>query len=234
MKLMHATDIYSGYGGDDILKGVSVRIEPGEIVCIIGPNGAGKSTLLKTISGLLKPHRGRITFEKHSIGGISPVEITRRGICYVPQEQNIFTSLTVMENLEMGAYIMPSDWRGRAEDLFLRFPILKDRYKMQAGHLSGGERQMLAMAMALIVSPKLLLLDEPSAGLSPRFVGMLFEKIIEINKQGLAIMIVEQNAKEALKLSDRAYVLVMGQNRIEGTGQQLLDNPEVRASFIGG
>lgn len=234
MELLSAEAVWSGYGGEDILRGVSVRIAAGEMVSIIGPNGAGKSTLLKTVYGLLKPRQGRITFKGDSIGGLSPPVITRRGICYVPQEENIFASLTVTENLEIGTYLFAEGWEQRKKDIFTRFPILQERRKMRAGNLSGGERQMLAMAMALIVEPKLLLLDEPTAGLSPKLVEMLFQKIVQINEQGLAIIMVEQNAVEALKLSDRAYVLVMGRNRMEGTGRELLDDPEIRKSFLGG
>lgn len=234
MGFLKAEDIFSGYGEEDILHGVSVRVEPSEIVTIIGPNGAGKSTLLKTLAGVLKPRRGHVLFQGESIRGLRPAEITRKGICYVPQEDNIFPSLSVAENLEMGAYVLQKGWQGRQKEVFARFPILEDRKQLRAGGLSGGERKMLAIGMALMVEPILLMLDEPSAGLAPNLVDMLFQKISEINGQGLAIMMVEQNAIESLKLSHRAYVIVMGKNRMEGRGTELLENPEIRESFLGG
>jgi ABC-type branched-subunit amino acid transport system ATPase component len=209
-------------------------VESTEIVTIIGPNGAGKSTLLKTLAGLLKPHKGEIYFQGKPIHGLRPAEITRRGICYVPQEEKVFSSLSVSENLEMGAYVLQKGWHRRQEDVFSRFPILEKRKGMRAGALSGGERQMLAMGMALMVEPKLLLLDEPSAGLAPNLVDMVFQKVTEINQQGLAIVMVEQNAFESLKLSHRAYVIVMGRNRMDGSGNELITNPEIRESFLGG
>jgi len=234
MGFLSAENIFSGYGEKDVLQGVSVRVESSEIVTIIGPNGAGKSTLLKTLAGLLRPHKGEIYFQEKPIHGLRPAEITRRGICYVPQEENIFSSLSVSENLEMGAYVLQKGWQQRQEEVFNRFPILAERKGMRAGALSGGERQMLAMGMALMVEPKLLLLDEPSAGLAPNLVEMVFQKIIEINQQGLAIVMVEQNAFESLKLSHRAYIIVMGRNRMEGSGKELIANPEIRESFLGG
>jgi neutral amino acid transport system ATP-binding protein len=234
MELLKVENIYSGYGEKDILMGLSAVVSPSEIVTIIGPNGAGKSTLLKTIAGLLKPRQGKIYFQQKTIHGLRPAEITRRGLCYVPQEHNIFPALSVGENLEMGAYTFVKDWRQKKEQVFARFPILKDRVKMKAGSLSGGERQMLAMGMALMVKPDLLLLDEPSAGLAPNLVGMVFRKIIEINSEGPAVMMVEQNALESLELSHRGYVIVMGRNRMEGSGVELIQNPEIRESFLGG
>jgi branched-chain amino acid transport system ATP-binding protein len=234
MGFLSAENIFSGYGEKDVLQGVSVRVEPSEIVTIIGPNGAGKSTLLKNLAGLLRPRKGEIYFQEKAIHGLRPAEITRRGICYVPQEENIFPNLSVSENLEMGAYVLQKGWQRRREEVFSRFPILAERKGMRAGALSGGERQMLAMGMALMVEPKLLLLDEPSAGLAPNLVEMVFQKVAEINKQGLAIVMVEQNALESLKLSHRAYIIVMGRNRMEGSGKELITNPEIRESFLGG
>lgn len=234
MTLLSAENIFSGYGEKDILQGLSVRVEPWEIVTIIGPNGAGKSTLLKTIAGLLKPHAGEIYFDGSPIHDLRPVDITRRGICYVPQEENIFPRLSVEENLEMGAYVLQKGWQKRQQDVFGRFPILEERRSMKAGALSGGERQILAMGMALMVEPRLLLLDEPSAGLAPKLVERIFQKIVEINRDGLAIMMVEQNALESLQLSHRGYVIVMGKNRMEGTGLSLTVDPEIRESFLGG
>jgi ABC-type branched-subunit amino acid transport system ATPase component len=233
MGFLKTENIFSGYGEKDILLGISLTVNPSEIVTIIGPNGAGKSTLLKTIAGLLRPHQGEIYFQGEKIHGLRPAEITRKGLCYVPQEQNIFPSLSVAENLEMGAYVFQKGWRQKYEEVFGRFPILRDRVKMRAGGLSGGERQMLAMGMALMVEPKLLLLDEPSAGLAPNLVEMVFQKIIEINREGPAIVMVEQNALESLALSHRGYVIVMGRNRMEGSGTELVNHPEIRESFLG-
>ena len=234
MGFLSAEKIFSGYGEKDILLGLSIRVESSEIVTIIGPNGAGKSTLLKTIAGLLKPHQGEVLFQGKAIHGVGPAEITRKGLCYVPQEENIFPNLSVAENLEMGAYVLQRGLALRQRDVFSRFPILEKRKKVRAGALSGGERQMLAMGMALMVEPKLLLLDEPSAGLAPNLVDLIFEKILEINHQGVAIMMVEQNALESLQLSHRGYVMVMGRNRMEASGKELIANPEVRESFLGG
>ena len=234
MEFLNAVGIFSGYGEKDILQGVSIRIESSEIVTIIGPNGAGKSTFLKTLAGLLKPHKGEILFLGKPIHGLRPPEITRRGVCYVPQEQNIFPSLSVAENLEMGSYVLQKGWQRRQAYVMGRFPILEKRKGVRAGALSGGERQMLAMGMALMVEPRLLLLDEPSAGLAPNLVEMIFEKVREINHQGIAILMVEQNALESLQLSHRGYVMVMGRNRMEGTGKELIANPEIRESFLGG
>ena len=234
MELLRVENIFSGYGKKDILMGVSAVVGPSEIVTIIGPNGAGKSTLLKTIAGLLKPRQGEIYFHEEAIHGLRPAEITRKGLCYVPQEQNVFPNLSVGENLEMGAYLFQKGWRQKKEQVFARFPVLKNRVKLKAGGLSGGERQMLAMGMALMVEPNLLLLDEPSAGLAPNLVEMVFEKIVEINQEGPAVVMVEQNALESLELSHRGYVIVMGRNRMEGSGTELIHNPEIRESFLGG
>jgi len=234
MELLRVENIFSGYGKKDILMGVSAVVGPSEIVTIIGPNGAGKSTLLKTIAGLLKPRQGEIYFQEEAIHGLRPAEITRKGLCYVPQEQNVFPNLSVGENLEMGAYLFQKGWRQKKEQVFARFPVLKDRVKLKSGGLSGGERQMLAMGMALMVEPDLLLLDEPSAGLAPNLVEMVFEKIVEINQEGPAVVMVEQNALESLELSHRGYVIVMGRNRMEGSGTELIHNPEIRESFLGG
>ncbi len=234
MGLLTADRIFSGYGEKDILQGVSIRVEPSEIVTIIGPNGAGKSTFLKTLAGLLTPHQGEILFRNKSIHGSRPAEITRQGLCYVPQEENIFPNLSVAENLEMGAYVLQRGWQQRQKEVFGRFPILEERKGIRAGALSGGERQMLAMGMALMVEPKLLLLDEPSAGLAPNLVDLIFEKILEINREAVAILMVEQNALESLQISHRGYVIVMGRNRMEGSGKELIANPEIRESFLGG
>ncbi len=234
MALLEARGIVSGYGEMEILHGVSITVEPGQIVTIIGPNGAGKSTLLKTIFGLLPPKAGRVTFEGKDITGWSPEQIVRQGICFVPQTENVFPSLTVEENLEMGAFILTEDLRGRKERVYELFPLLRARRTQRVGKMSGGERQMVAMGRALMLDPKVLLLDEPSAGLAPKMVELVFEKIKEINKAGVAIVMVEQNAKEALKFSDHGYVLAGGENRFDDSGPALLNNEEIGRLYLGG
>jgi ABC-type branched-subunit amino acid transport system ATPase component len=234
MSLLKVKDVISGYGDMEVLHGVSVAVNEGEIISIIGPNGAGKSTLLKTIFGLLKPWKGEVQFNGERITGLEPDQIVRRGMCYVPQVDNVFPSLTVQENLEMGAFIRTDDFSDRMEKVYELFPILKERQKQRVGKMSGGERQMVAMGRALMLDPKLLLLDEPSAGLAPKLVEMIFERIIEINQTGVAIVMVEQNAKRSLELADHGYVLAEGQNRFEGTGKELLDNPDIGRLYLGG
>ena len=235
MSVISATDIVAGYGGaEEILKGVNFDVASGEICCIIGPNGAGKSTLLKTIAGLLIPKRGKIVLEGHDITGRLPREVARRGIAYVPQEHNIFATLTVRENLEMGGYVDANDMGARIEKAFTRFPVLAAKRRHAARALSGGERQILAMAMALMVEPRLLLLDEPSAGLSPLAAEALFDAVVEINRDGLSIGMVEQNASEALAISHRAYILVDGRNSRTGDAKALAADPDVRRLFLGG
>ena len=233
MKSLEVEDVVSGYGEGDILHGVSLWMEKEEMVSIIGPNGAGKSTLLKTIVGLLRLKQGSIRFNGITISGRKPAEISRLGICYVPQEENVFPTLTVVENLEMGAYIVREGIRERVEQVYQIFSILRERRMVKAGTLSGGERQMLAMGMALMVSPELLILDEPSAGLGPNLVEEIFGKIQEINRTGVGILMVEQNAWKSLQITHRAYILVMGRNRMEGTAKEFLENPEIRESFLG-
>jgi len=218
----------------EVLHEVSLEVREGEIVSIIGPNGAGKSTLMKTIFGLLRPWRGAITFQGEEISGLPPDRIVRRGLCYVPQVENVFPSLTVEENLEMGAFILDGDLTDRKERVFALFPLLRERRRQRVGRMSGGERQMVAMGRALMLEPKLLLLDEPSAGLAPKLVDMIFERIVEINRTGVAIVMVEQNAKKSLELADRGYVLANGQNRFEGTGRELLENPDIARLYLGG
>lgn len=234
MALLEAQKIVSGYGGMEILHGVSIKIEPGQIVSIIGPNGAGKSTLLKTIFGLLALKAGRVSFEGREITGWSPDQIVRLGMCYVPQMENVFPSLTVQENFEMGAFIRDDDYRARLEEVFKIFPDLVARRRVKVGALSGGQRQMVAMGRALMLDPKLLLLDEPSAGLAPKLVELIFEKIKEINAIGVALVMVEQNAREALKFSDHGYVLAVGENRFDDTGPTLLQNEEIGRLYLGG
>jgi ABC-type branched-subunit amino acid transport system ATPase component len=234
MALLDVRHISSGYGEMCILHDVSIRVEPGEAVTLIGPNGAGKSTLLKTIFGLLTPTEGRILFENTDITGMKPPFLVRRGMSYVPQVDNVFPSLTVQENLEMGAFVRNDGFAGRLDEMYTFFPTLRLKRKQPVGSLSGGERQMVAMGRALMLDPRLLLLDEPSAGLSPRLVGMVFEKMAEINQTGVALLIVEQNAREALRLSHRGYVMASGLVRLEGESDQLLQDEEVGRLYLGG
>ncbi len=234
MSLLTVSNIVAGYGETEILHGVSIAIEEGHIVTIIGPNGSGKSTLLKAIFGLVKPKQGQVLFQGKDITGHAPETVVRRGLCYVPQSSNIFPSLSINENLEMGAFIRTDDFRQRLEEVYLLFPDLAGRRKDRAGTLSGGQRQMLALARALMLDPALLLLDEPSAGLAPNLVGSVFEKILGINRAGVAILLVEQNAKEALQLSSWGYVLASGQNQLEDRGENLLSNPDVTRLYLGG
>jgi branched-chain amino acid transport system ATP-binding protein len=235
MTELSVTGVVAGYGdADEILKGIDFRIEPHEIVCIIGPNGAGKSTLLKVIAGLLKPKSGRVLLADADITARRPREIARAGLAYVPQEANVFPSLSVRENLEMGGYVNSAGVADRIEAAFTRFPVLGAKRRHAARTLSGGERQILAMAMALMVEPRVLLLDEPSAGLSPVAAERLFDAIAEINRQGLSIGIVEQNASEALNLSHRGYILVDGKNARTGDAGQLASDPDIQRIFLGG
>ncbi len=234
MALLDVRHVNSGYGEMTILRDISMRVDPGEVVTLIGPNGAGKSTLLKTIFGLLMPMDGRILFADTDITGLTPPALVRRGMSFVPQVDNVFPSLTVQENLEMGAFVRSDGFAERLEEMYTFFPSLRLKRKQRVGGLSGGERQMVAMGRALMLDPRLLLLDEPSAGLSPRLVGMVFEKMAEINHAGVALLIVEQNARQALRLSDRGYVLASGQVRLEGRGDQLLSNAEVGRLYLGG
>jgi branched-chain amino acid transport system ATP-binding protein len=227
--------VVAGYGAaDEILKGVDFAIRPGEIACIIGPNGAGKSTLLKVISGLLRPKSGSVMIDGQEITGRLPRDIARAGLAYVPQEQNIFPTMSVRENLEMGGYVEPAAVPARIEQAFARFPVLAAKRRHAARTLSGGERQMLAMAMALMVEPKILLLDEPSAGLSPLAAEKLFDAIVEINRAGLSIGMVEQNANEALAISRSGYILVDGKNSRTGEASALAADPDIRRLFLGG
>lgn len=234
MTVLEAREVTSGYGEVEILHGVSIKVEEGEIVTIIGPNGAGKSTLLKTIFGLLPCKRGGIFFGGEDVTGRPPQVMVRKGMCYVPQSDNVFPSLTVQENLEMGAFIRRDDYRSKIEEVLALFPDVLERRHTRAGKLSGGQRQMLALARALMLDPHVLLLDEPSASLAPNMVELVFAKIVDINRSGVAIVMVEQNARQSLKLSHRGYVLAMGQNRLEGSGESLLDSEEVGRTYLGG
>ncbi len=234
MALLEIQRITVGYGELPILRSVSLQVERQEIVAIVGPNGAGKSTLMKTVAGLLKPHDGTILLNGQDITRLRPHRIVQAGVCYVPQTENVFPSLTVDENLDMGAFIHRGDLRVKKAEIYALFPDLHEKRKLRAGHLSGGQRQMVAMARALMLDPTLLLLDEPTAGLSPLLVGVMLEKIVDINRTGVAMLMVEQNARQALQRANRGYVLAMGQNRYEDTGQALLAHPEIRAMFLGG
>ena len=234
MALLEAAGVVAGYGDTEILHGVSITVEQGEVVTIIGPNGCGKSTLMKAIVGLVGVRTGTVNFRGAEISGRSPQQIVRTGLCYVPQTSNVFPSLTIRENLEMGAFVRSDDYRGRIEEMFELFPDLTLEPRRKAGSLSGGQRQMLAVARALMLDPVLLLLDEPSAGLSPVMINALFDRIREINRSGVAVLLVEQNAREALGMSHRGYVLVAGENRLEDTGSDLLSNPEVGSLYLGG
>jgi branched-chain amino acid transport system ATP-binding protein len=234
MAILEVKDLVSGYSEVMILNGVSIQLSGNEIVSIIGPNGAGKSTLMKSIFGLIHVKQGSITFDGRSIAGMRANQLVGLGMSYVPQEKNVFLSLTVEENLQMGAFIRKDDISASLDKVFELFPFIAGKRKSVAGTLSGGGRQMLALSRALMLDPKLLLLDEPSAGLAPLVRDEIFNKVMEVRQTGVAILMVEQNAKKALEMSDRGYVLVMGRNRYEDTGQALLANPEVGRLYLGG
>jgi len=234
MNILTVEQITAGYTEIDILHDVSIQVEEGKIVSVIGPNGAGKSTLLKAIFGLLNPRQGKILLKETDITGLNPSKIARQGISYVPQVDNVFPSMTIEENLEMGAFIRKDEYSQRIDEIYALFPVLGERQKQKAGQLSGGQRQMVAMGRALMLDPQVLLLDEPSAGLAPLLVEMIFEKIIDINKTGVSMIIVEQNAREALKMADRGYVLAMGKNILDNTGEALLASEEVGRLYLGG
>ncbi|SHI66413.1 neutral amino acid transport system ATP-binding protein [Roseomonas rosea] len=235
MGLLTVSGVVAGYSAaDQILKGLDFRVDPGEIVCIVGPNGAGKSTLLKAVAGLLRPSAGSILLKDRPIAGLRPREVTKLGIAYVPQEHNVFPSMTVRENLEMGGYADPAAAARRLDGVMERFPVLGRKRRQAARTLSGGERQILAMGMALMVEPAVLLLDEPSAGLSPVAAQGLFAEIQAINRDGVAIALVEQNANDALEIAHRAYILVDGRNRSDGIARELAADPEIRRIFLGG
>jgi len=227
-------DLVAGYLPEvDILTGVSIRVNEGEIVTVIGPNGAGKSTLIKTIFGLLRPRKGRILFRGEEISGQKPHNCCQQGLSYVPQLDNVFPTLTVEENLEMGS-LDRSRTTEQIERMYEIFPRLGERKRQRAATMSGGERQMVAMARALMPDPQVLLLDEPSAGLAPAFVEAIFEKVEDVNRAGVTIVMVEQNARRALAMSHRGYVLDLGQDRFEGPGKELLDDPKVAELYLGG
>ena len=234
MSLIEVKDVTAGYGGAPILNGVSIAIEQSDIGVIVGPNGAGKSTTLKAIFGLLTVTEGSIRFADEEIANSLPDKLVPKGLSFVPQEKNVFTSLSVEENLEMGAFVRTDDFTETMNWVFDMFPVLREKRRQPAGELSGGQRQMVAMGRALMSKPRLLLLDEPSAGLSPRYVLEIFEQIVKINKAGVAILMVEQNARQALAFASCGFVLANGQNLFTGTGAELIADPEVARSFLGG
>jgi len=232
--ILKIENITVGYTEIDILHQVNLWVRAGEIVSIIGPNGAGKSTLLKTIFGMLHPRQGRVMLNDQDITGLRPETIVRRGISYVPQVNNVFPTMTIQENLEMGAFIRTDDYKHRLEQVYDLFPVLRERRKDKVGQLSGGQRQMVAMGRSLMLDPQVLLLDEPSAGLAPLLVSHIFEQIEVINSTGVAIVIVEQNARQALKMADYGYVLAMGRNVLDDKGESLLENEEIGRLYLGG
>ena len=234
--LLRAEAMTAGYGKMPILHEVSLIIAPGELVAVIGPNGAGKSTTFKVIVGFLKPTQGRVLFDGDDITGLRPDQVLRRGLAYVPQGRIVFPQMTVLENLEMGGYTERNLVRIREalERVYALFPILAERRHQKAGTMSGGEQQMVAIGRALMTTPKLVLLDEPSLGLSPKYVSLIFEKLVEMKRAGYTLMLVEQNAAKALSVADRGYVLELGRNRFEGSGRTLLADPEVKRLYLGG
>lgn len=234
MALLEATGMVGGYGGMDILNGVDLSVDSSEIVVIIGANGAGKSTAMKALFGLVTLRAGRVVLEGRDITNAVPNDLVGYGMGYVPQERNVFRTLTVRENLEMGAFLKPANQARVMEQVFTLFPILKEKAGQPAGELSGGQRQMVAVGRALMTEPKLLMLDEPTAGLSPLVMEQIFERIVAVNKAGIGILLVEQNARQALAIAHRGYVLATGRNRFTGTAEALLCNPEIGQSFLGG
>lgn len=234
MALLEAKGLIGGYGGMDILNGVNLAVEAEEIVVIIGANGAGKSTAMKALFGLINLRAGQVTLDGADITGAAPNALVGHGMGYVPQERNVFRTMTVRENLEMGAYLKPAAQARVMEQVFTLFPVLKEKASQPAGELSGGQRQMVAVGRALMTEPKLLMLDEPTAGLSPLVMEQIFDRIVAVNRAGIGILLVEQNARQALAIAHRGYVLATGRNRFTGTAADLLANPEIGQSFLGG
>ena len=234
MNLFEGNDMTAGYGGADIIKHCNINVRQSEIVVVIGPNGAGKSTAMKAMLGMLKLKTGSVKFNDNEISKMLPQNRVNLGIAFVPQTKNVFTGMTVEENLEMGAYLRKDNIYQTIEQIYDLFPVLKEKRNQNVGELSGGQRQQVAFGRALMTQPKILMLDEPTAGVSPKVMDDLFSRIIQVGKTGVGILMVEQNAKQALAIADRGYVMVNGENRMEGSGKDLLNNPNVRKSFLGG
>ena len=234
MTALVGTTMTGGYGGADILKGCTIAVEAGEIAVIVGPNGAGKSTAMKAMFGMLDLRAGTVLLNGDDISDLPPQQRVRLGMGLVPQTQNVFTSMTVEENLQMGGFIRGDDFSDTIEEIYRLFPVLREKRAQPAGELSGGQRQQVAVGRALMTQPKVLMLDEPTAGVSPIVMGELFDRIIDVAQTGIAILMVEQNAKQALQIADRGYVLVQGENRYTDSGAALLANPDVRRAFLGG
>ena len=234
MNYLIGENLTGGYGGADIIRNCNVSVGKGEIAVVVGPNGAGKSTAMKALLGMLSLRKGRVFLDGNDITGMSPQERVSHGMAFVPQNQNVFVTLTVEENLEMGAYLRRDDITETMNQVFQLFPVLKEKRRQLAGELSGGQRQQVAVGRALMTGPSVLMLDEPTAGVSPIVMDELFERIIEVKRTGIAILMVEQNARQALNIADQGFVLVTGENRFTDTGKALLANEEVRKSFLGG
>jgi branched-chain amino acid transport system ATP-binding protein len=234
VSLLSVEALVAGYGAVDILNGINLSVDPGKIAVIVGPNGAGKSTAMKAIFGLAQIRSGRVLFDGVDVTGVAADKLVAGGIAYVPQERNVFRSLSVRENLEMGAFLKPGDIARRIEAVLALFPPLREKLKQAAGELSGGQRQMVAMGRALMLEPKLLMLDEPTAGLSPLYMDQIFERIVAVNRSGVGVLLVEQNAKQALSIGHVGYVLATGRNRFTDSTEKLLANREVAESFLGG
>jgi len=234
MPFFEGKKMTGGYGGPDIITSCSVNVNRGEIVAILGPNGAGKSTAMKAMLGLLNLKSGRVVIDGKDISKLTPQDRVKEGIAFVPQTRNVFTGLSVQENLEMGAYLREERFEEIINEIYELFPILKEKKSQLVGELSGGQRQQVALGRALMIKPSVLMLDEPTAGVSPIVMDELFDHILKVKKTNVAIIMVEQNAKQALSIADRGYVLVTGENKFSGTGKELLNDPEVRRSFLGG
>ena len=232
--MLSIKDVYAGYGEIEIIHGISLEVKKGEIVSIVGPNGSGKSTLLKSIFSLVDIMGGEINYLDSNLSSVNTDQMIKKGLSFVPQTDNVFPTLTVEENIELGAYVSKKKLKDRFDLIYNLFPPLVEKRKKKAGTLSGGQRQMVAFGRALVIEPKLLLLDEPTAGLAPMYIDLILDKVAEINKTGVSILMVEQNAKKALAMSDRGYVLAAGEKKYEDSGRGLLENEEVAQLFLGG